>query len=122
MAVLVEALSVIVRREAIVRKDSGGWSAFVAAVSNETFCADSELVRVGFILRGPGYFDTDPALRKNTRLTERFSLQLRIDAFNAFNTVSFTNPGQIVGASSFGKITSQAGTPRILQLSGKILF
>ena len=49
MAVLVEALSVIVRREAIVRKDSGGWSAFVAAVSNPTFCADFELVRVGFM-------------------------------------------------------------------------
>jgi Carboxypeptidase regulatory-like domain len=74
------------------------------------------------ILRGPGFFDTDLALRKNTRLTERFSLQFRVEAFNAFNTVSFNNPGQIVGTSSFGKITSQAGNPRILQISGKIIF
>ncbi len=49
MPVLVEALSVIVRRDAVVHKDSGGWSAFVAAVSNATFCADSEVVRVGFM-------------------------------------------------------------------------
>lgn len=49
MAVLVEAISVIIRRDAIGRKYHGGWDAFVRAVSNATFCADSDIVRVGFL-------------------------------------------------------------------------
>jgi hypothetical protein len=50
MAVLVEALSVVIRRDAIKRKYPGGWPAFVsAAPRNKTFCADTELARVGFM-------------------------------------------------------------------------
>lgn len=49
MAVLVEALSVIVRRESIDRKVDGGWEAFLRTVPNQTFCSDGELVRVGFM-------------------------------------------------------------------------
>jgi len=75
------------------------------------------------ILVGPGFFNTDLSLRKNIRLlAERISLQLRIEAFNAFNTVNFNNPGGTVGTSSFGKITSEAGTFRILQFSMKLVF
>jgi hypothetical protein len=48
MSVLVEGISVIVRVSALDRYP-GGWSAFRAAVPNETLCADSELVRVGFM-------------------------------------------------------------------------
>jgi len=49
MAVLAEALSVIVRRDSIDRKYRGGWSAFVASVPNSTFCTDGEIARVGFM-------------------------------------------------------------------------
>ena len=49
MAVLVEALSVIVRRDAIVRKYRGGWQEFLQHVPNNTFCTDDELARVGFM-------------------------------------------------------------------------
>lgn len=49
MAVLVEAISVIVRRDAIARKFAGGWSGFVAGVPNATLCFDEELARVGFM-------------------------------------------------------------------------
>jgi hypothetical protein len=49
MAVLAEALSVIVRREAIARRYPGGWPAFTAEVDGKSFCADTELARVGFM-------------------------------------------------------------------------
>lgn len=49
MAVLVEGISVIVRRDAIESKYRGGWAAFVADVPNATFCADDEIARVGFM-------------------------------------------------------------------------
>jgi hypothetical protein len=77
-------------------------------------------------LQGPRFFDTDLGLLKNTRITEKTKLQLRWEVFNAFNTVNFNPPGQLLGASSFGVITSTAGptagTYRVLQFAGKIIF
>lgn len=49
MAVLVEALSVIVRRDAIEKLVPGGWEKFIEVVPNGTQCFDDELARVGFM-------------------------------------------------------------------------
>src|SRR5262245_36984742 len=49
MAVLVEGISVIVRRDSVEARYSGGWDQFVADVPNRTFCADSEVARIGFM-------------------------------------------------------------------------
>jgi hypothetical protein len=49
MAVLVEAISVVVRRDAIDRAFDGGWRAFVSRVPNATLCTDNQLARVGFM-------------------------------------------------------------------------
>jgi len=48
MAVLVEAISFIVRHDAIVSRFKGGWDAFKNLVPTETLCTDGELARVGF--------------------------------------------------------------------------
>jgi hypothetical protein len=47
--VLVEAISVVIRIDAIREKFDGGWYAFLADYPNQTLCADSNLVRVGFM-------------------------------------------------------------------------
>lgn len=49
MAVLAEAISVIVRRDSIERRLPGGWSAFVRSVPNATLCDDGIIARVGFM-------------------------------------------------------------------------
>ena len=49
MAVLVEGISVIVRKQAIEAGLRGGWQAFMATVPNNTFCDDGDLARVGFM-------------------------------------------------------------------------
>ncbi|MGA2404742.1 MAG: hypothetical protein ABSG91_24080 [Syntrophobacteraceae bacterium] len=49
MAVLVEAISVIVRRDAINKRFSGGWHRFESTVPNSTLCADDDIARVGFM-------------------------------------------------------------------------
>jgi hypothetical protein len=49
MAVFVEFISVIVRRDAIDERYTGGWGGFVEDVPNRTLCADSRLARVGFM-------------------------------------------------------------------------
>lgn len=50
MAVLVEAISVIVRADSLGTFPT--WESFRAIVPNETLCADGELVRVGFLSPG----------------------------------------------------------------------
>lgn len=49
MAVLVEAISVIVRREAVKTRFAGGWREFLTCVPNSTLCTDGDLARVGFM-------------------------------------------------------------------------
>ena len=50
MGVLIEALSVIVRCDAIVDRYQGGMEAFMNSIPNCTVCADSKLVRIGFMM------------------------------------------------------------------------
>jgi len=49
MAVLVEAISVVLRRASIARSYPGGWDGFVEAVPNATLCYDDDIARVGFM-------------------------------------------------------------------------
>jgi hypothetical protein len=49
VAVLVEGLSVIVRRNAVDDHMVGGWHGFLEIVPNSTLCTDEELARVGFL-------------------------------------------------------------------------
>ncbi len=49
MGVLVEANSVIVKRESIGKKYPGGWPQFVTDAPNQTLCFDEHLARVGFM-------------------------------------------------------------------------
>ncbi len=49
MAVLVEGISVVVRRDAIDAGYPGGWPAFVENAPNATLCTDRELARIGFL-------------------------------------------------------------------------
>lgn len=49
MSVLIEAISVVVRADQLLKKFPGGWDAFKTIVPNQTLCADNEVVRVGFM-------------------------------------------------------------------------
>jgi len=49
MAVLVEAISVVIRSDKLLAAFAGDWGRFKQTVPNATLCADGELVRVGFM-------------------------------------------------------------------------
>lgn len=49
MALLIEAISVVVRIASIQARYPGGWESFKEEVPNQTLCADANLVRVGFM-------------------------------------------------------------------------
>ncbi len=73
------------------------------------------------ILDGPGYQNVNASLLKNTRLSERLNLQLRLEAFNLFNRPNFNLPDNFLGSPTFGQILS-AREPRHLQFGAKLLF
>jgi len=73
-------------------------------------------------LRTPGMNNFDLSLFKYFNVTEQVRAQFRFESFNAFNRVLFNGPNTQAGSPSFGVITSQANTPRQLQLALKILF
>ena len=70
-------------------------------------------------IEAPGLVNFDLALYKLFRLAERAELQFRAEAFNAFNTPHFGNPGNQLGASAFGVISS-ADDSRTLQFGLKL--
>ena len=49
MAVLIEAISVVVKMSALFERYPGGWEAFRDNAPNQTLCADGQLARVGFM-------------------------------------------------------------------------
>jgi hypothetical protein len=85
-------------------------------------------------LRNPTIANFDLSLQKSIPVTESVKFLLRLDAFNALNSVLFpgpdTNPGDgpahyIAGTgwSGFGTVREQQQNfPRVLQVSGKITF
>ena len=82
------------------------------------------------ILYGPGTKQFDFSLFKDVRFDESGvrRLQLRAEAFNAFNTPQFNNPNSTIGNAAAGTITS-AGSPllfqrasREIQIAAKLYF
>lgn len=77
---------------------------------------------------GPGFRNTDLSLMKSGQFGKRASLQVRVDAFDVFNTPNFGPPGNIVGSPAFGKIsktrlpTGEAGSSRQIQLATRLSF
>ena len=67
-------------------------------------------------MRGPSAIFTDLSLFRNFKLTERFGLQLRAEAFNMPNTPHFSNPGTNVSNMQLnpdGSIKNLAGYDQI---------
>ncbi len=76
---------------------------------------------------GPGLADVDLSLFKDTRVSERTSLEFRAEFFNALNHVNFGPPNPTVFASggfnaSVGTITTLATNPRQIQFGLKLIF
>ena len=72
-------------------------------------------------VRGPGFSRTDVSVFKSFGAARDHQVQLRIEAFNALNTVRYNQPGNQIGTPAFGQITS-ADDGRIVQLGIKYIF
>ena len=80
-------------------------------------------------IEGPAYWSVDLALARNISLGAARVLELRLETFNLLNHFNWGNPSTTatgtvanLDAGNFGQITTQAGTPRILQFGVKYGF
>ena len=85
---------------------------------------------------GPGFFDSDLSVTKNFKITERVAFGAGATFYNVFNHPNFAQPGNLLGTTTFGEVTSQTAPPttpfgsfftgspagRIIQLQGKLVF
>jgi hypothetical protein len=73
-------------------------------------------------IRGPNFWTTSLALTKLVPFTGAHTLELRVEAFNLLNHFNWGAPGTNFNASTFGRIQSIAGEPRIMQFGIKYGF
>jgi hypothetical protein len=80
---------------------------------------------------GPGQFNWDISILKNTQITERLRVQFRTDFYNAFNHPQFSDPGSgAFGSVGFidvnnvitNQITHTSVNPRLIQFGVHFLF
>jgi hypothetical protein len=73
--------------------------------------------------RNPGYADSDLTVKKTTAITERMSLELRLDTFNLFNRVNLNgvDANYNDNSANFGTTNSNM-FPRYLQVAARLNF
>jgi hypothetical protein len=72
--------------------------------------------------RAPGYRIIDMSLFKEFRTYKEQVILFRVDAFNAFNIVSYAEPAASVSSTTFGQITASLSPARQFQFSAKYRF
>jgi hypothetical protein len=71
---------------------------------------------------GPGYINVDASLAKDFKVENRWTLQVRAEAFNGLNSVHYSNPDGDFSSGTFGEINYTQGDPRRAQLAAKFIF
>ena len=72
---------------------------------------------------GLPYWNMDLSIRKNIRVTERFSAEFQFLCLNTLNHMVFANPYQQLGdLGDWGALTSQGNTPRQMEFGIRIKF
>jgi len=71
---------------------------------------------------GPGWWNADFSLVKDTKITESINFQFRSEFFNVFNHATFATPNGVIGNPNFGLITSTASAERQIQFGGRFVF
>jgi len=73
-------------------------------------------------LRSFPYYNESYGVVKRTPLRERINLTFRAEFFNVFNRTVFAAPASNVSNANFGRVSSQANTPRQGQVALKLEF
>jgi len=71
---------------------------------------------------GPGWYNLDFSVIKNTRITETKMVQFRAEFFNILNAATFGQPGSTVGSPGFGITGYTQTAEREIQLGLRFVF
>ena len=84
----------------------------------------SSVTFLGGYFVGPGYTNLDFSIQKDTKISEGQVLQMRLEAYSAFNHTNFANPNGNVDSTNFGRITAIRSftNSRLVQLGAKFTF
>lgn len=74
------------------------------------------------ILLGPRFSSADLSLQKTFAFNERIHLDLKWDAFNAFNHTNLQNPNASVDTTTAGQITGIVDFRRRMQIGAQLTF
>ena len=74
------------------------------------------------VFSGPGDLTFDASAARSFPIRESIALKLRMDAFNALNHPTFSNPDTTLTDSAFGQVTTTAGAARTLQFAATLSF
>jgi hypothetical protein len=73
-------------------------------------------------VEGPGYWSVDTSLARLLNVGGSRTLEFRVEAFNLLNNFNWGDPVTNLDAATFGRITTQTGSPRIMQFAIKYGF
>jgi len=78
-------------------------------------------------MRGSGFFNIDSGMYKNFAMpwSEKQKLQFRWESYNVTNSVRFDPQSanlSLTSTANFGKLTSQLGSPRVMQFALRFTF
>jgi hypothetical protein len=74
------------------------------------------------VLSGPGFVNLDLSVFRKFPITERYTLEFRMESFNFTNTPHFNNPNMTFGNAGFGEVTTAMQDQRQIQFALKLLF
>lgn len=101
-------------------------SVFQSPCTGPSACHPGDMQRDS--VSGPDFVNTDFNITKDTKITERVTLQFRTEFFDIFNHPNFGNPNTTTTSSTFGQITSTRfpagdfGSAREIQFAMKLMF
>ena len=72
--------------------------------------------------RADGINQFDPSISKRFTIRENMGVQLRLEAYNAFNHPVFAAPSTTASNAAFSTITATANRFRTLQLGARVTF
>jgi hypothetical protein len=64
---------------------------------------------------GPWDFNLDFGIQKTTKISERHSVEIRMESSNIFNHPTFSSPQGSINSTTFGKITGNFFGRRVIQ-------
>ena len=74
------------------------------------------------LLSGPASFDVDLSIQRHFRITERQTLEIRMEGVNILNHPTFYSGDQNINSTTFGALSSTFNPARVMQFAARYRF